>query len=101
MSLIVEIITTAIPTVCGTICCLELNKKIFKPKIDKFGAYPWLYNSKKEGFVCPKCTCRTSRQPSICDCEEYPNIHFHFKCGDSNYSSSCGFKTIMRTADDK
>ena len=31
----------------------------------------------------------------ICECPEYVNPHFHFRC------SSCQYKTIMRAADDR
>ena len=72
----------------------RFSKFRFKP--DQLGTYPWLYMEHK-GFYCPKCIniAKNKTQPQLCNCEEYHREHFHFEC------MGCGFKTKMRTADDK
>ena len=49
------------------------------------------------GFLCPKCQeyKNNTLQPPFCTCEDWIRGHFHFVC------SSCKFKAIMRTKDNK
>lgn len=54
------------------------------------------------GLRCPKCLnihVTTSEAAKamrrICDCPRYAKLHFHFKC------DACGFKALMRAADDE
>jgi len=76
----------------------EKSKEKQNPRIDEFGAYPWLWTNEDigEGLKCPMCDAHKSnnRRPYICEDEHYHKSHFHFEC------SSCKFKTIMRTVND-
>lgn len=82
-----------------------MGKRLQKEKSSNcpYGSIPWsIYHSGyaygvNYGFQCPKCINRdkNKEQYPICECEDFPREHFHFKCGD------CGFKAILRTADDK
>ena len=77
-------------------------------------AFSWQTVGVIDGFCCPKCNWITGRisdrkkvpgqiveptktkgweHPKLCECSEYHKEHFHFECG------TCGFKAIMRTAD--
>jgi hypothetical protein len=75
----------------------ELDKKLEIKKPVEDGTVRWRVNG--YGAYCFKCTMWTKNDPSpvgpLCDCPEYEKPHFHFRCG------ACGFKTIMRTADDR
>ncbi len=97
MSIVLEIIGTAISTCGTTIGALALKRKLMKVQPDVHGALPWLWKRDKGGIYCIKCwnTDKNKRQPPICECLEYPDLHFHFECQD------CGFKSLMRTADNK
>jgi len=64
--------------------------------------WAWRAHVSPQCHVCPKCTHyqRTGKQtvaivPKICECPQYHKPHFHFEC------YACGYKAIMRTADDK
>ena len=52
---------------------------------------------KLTGLRCPKCfETKGNRSPGkICRCPEYFQEHFHFGC------VRCGFKAVLRTADDR
>jgi hypothetical protein len=62
------------------------------------GSVQWLCRTSTNNlFACPKCLFGngTPSIGQICECCEYSQSHFHFAC------TSCGFKAIMRTADDR
>ena len=88
---------------------LRDKKKPKEEKIIDDGSIPFTYNrgdrlyGVEAGFVCPKCGVKHIKKAKdhiqdklqICECPEYPNLHFHWLC------PTCGFKAIMRTADSK
>lgn len=87
---------TALPFIIKSKVLRPLNIK-YVP--DSLGALPWTYrrmSNGNNGFYCPKCINMHSntKQMPACSCEDYPRVHFHFECGD------CGFKSLMRSADD-
>ena len=46
-------------------------------------------------FICPKCDGTSNKkQPPICNCDKYYNVHYHFAC------NSCKYTNVMRTKDD-
>ena len=114
MSLAIELVSNAATTLSlgGGLWFLHTkhkHKPIPKSRPNITGVYAW--KEIHQGgiqFKCPKCEYTLtwldafSKQgaPPICACEEYHYEHFHFQCiGDPKYH--CGYKCIVRTADDK
>ena len=74
------------------------EKEIEKEKPIDNGTVTWTVNG-NGGAYCFKCTRWTNRKGEspvgpLCECAAYEKSHFHFEC------TACGFKTIMRAADD-
>ena len=84
------------------------RKKLVKKTISTDTSMEWkcveykLMNGKRgHGFCCPKCVAffsydfmNETKRFVLCSCPEYHKEHFHFEC-------KCGYKNIMRTADDR
>lgn len=98
MNLVLEILGTAITSGGSVIGAYAIKHRLTKNRPDTHGALPWLWRNEKKGIYgiyCIKCRNidKNNVQPPICDCLDYPDLHFHFECKD------CGFKSLMRTAD--
>lgn len=98
MSLVLELlgdIMIGAGIASGTIFLKSRSKK--KVSVCSDGTLPWsIYQTgERHGFRCPKCinVHKNKTQMPYCECEEYHDGHFHFKCGD------CGYQNIVRTAD--
>jgi hypothetical protein len=102
MSILLE--TIAYVAGAGSILGLNglraLKTRKTTPEVED-SSYEFLWRSFQSGYEygyrCPKCIsykCNKKDYP-ICSDYCYPKMHFHFKC------NSCGFETIMRTADNK
>lgn len=70
--------------------------------------YGWVANKQVDrriervyGWRCPVCAKSfvsekdINMQGAICDCLEFPRLHFHWKC------RACRYTAIMRTANDR
>jgi hypothetical protein len=119
--MLLDLIITTVLTVAATGSGYALGKR--KAKVNETvepiedSSISWAWDYKREGFNCPKCKFtsyydklsavdntvkqkkpRATKKKSsghlpYCECPEYHDEHFHFKC------KECGFAAIMRTAD--
>ncbi len=118
MNLLLELVSNAVVTgtVVGGVLLARVRNRAKKTEVCPFGSIPWSSSvmeygtepmSKErdkwgshiriQGIKCPKCKHhRTNNNLSkYCECELYMKEHYHFEC------NSCGYKAIMRTADDE
>ena len=74
----------------------KFKKKPMIKSIDD-GSYEF---QEHHSVYCPKCNCGFSfKNIKYCECNEYHNGHFHFKCEGANpmIPIGCSFKWIMKS----